>query len=248
MEKADNKTITFTINGRWVKAEPGDNVLNVAKEYGFDVPSLCHHQAVTAYGACRVCLVEITKGGRKKLTTSCNYEVLNGIEVKTDSEEIRKHRATVLELILAEAPGSERVQKLAAEYGVDSSRFKRETDVEKHKDDCMLCGLCVRVCEEIVGVAALSFNGRGDKKGVGGPYMEEPKACIACGACAWVCPTNCIGFVEEDGMRKVLKWGRALPLEKDAAGRPFAPKYQLFHFTKMTGISPEFYKKAPGDR
>lgn len=248
MEKADNKTITFTINGVEVKAEPGDNVLNVARQYGFEIPSLCHHEAVTPYGACRVCLVEITKGGRKKLTTSCNYEVLNGIEVKTDSEAIRKHRATVLELILAEAPKSERVQKLAAEYGVDTSRFRRTEDDNQHRDDCMLCGLCVRVCEEIVGVSALSFNGRGDKKDVGGPYMEEPKACIACGACAWVCPTNCIGFAEEDGMRKVLKWGRALPLEKDAAGRPFAPKYQLYHFSKIAGLSPDFYKKAPGER
>lgn len=247
MEKADNKTITFTINGVEVKAEPGENVLNVARQHGFEIPSLCHHEAVTPYGACRLCLVEITKGGRKKLTTSCNYEVLNGIEVKTESDAIQKHRATVLELILAEAPGSTRVQKLAAEHGVDVSRFRRESDNEK-LDDCMLCGLCVRVCEEIVGVSALSFNGRGDKKGVGGPYMEEPKACIACGACAWVCPTNCIGFVEEDGMRKVLKWGRALPLEKDAAGRPFAPKYQLFHFSKIAGLAPDFYKKAPGDR
>ncbi len=248
MEKADNKTITFTINGVKVTAEPGDNVLDTARRYGFEIPSLCHHEAVTAYGACRVCLVEISKGGRKKLTTCCNYEVLDGIEVKTDSEEIRKHRATVLELILAEAPGSERIKKLAAEYGVDTSRFCRESEDEKHRDNCMLCGLCVRVCEEVVGASALSFNGRGDKKDVGGPYMEEPKACIACGACAWACPTDCIGFVEEDGMRKVLKWKRALPLEVDASGRPFAPKFQLFHFSKLAGLPADFYKKAPGDR
>jgi NAD-dependent dihydropyrimidine dehydrogenase PreA subunit len=106
----------------------------------------------------------------------------------------------------------------------------------------------VRVCDEIVGVHALTFNGRGDKKGVGGPFLEEPKSCIACGACAWVCPTDCIGFVEEDGLRKVVRWGRELPLEKDENGRAFAPKFQLYHFCKVTGISQDFYKRAPGDR
>ena len=248
MEKAEKKTVTFTINGVEVTAEAGTNVLDVARDHGFEVPSLCHHEAVSPYGACRVCLCEITKGGRKKITTSCNYEVLDGIEVKTDSDEIRRHRANVLELILAEAPGSKRVQQLAAEYGVTKSRFARESDAAEERNDCMLCGLCVRTCEEIVGVSALTFNGRGDKKGVGGPFLEEPQACIACGACAWVCPTDCIGFVEEDGMRKVLRWERALPLQEDENGRPFAPKFQLFHFAKIAGLSPDFYKKAPGTR
>lgn len=248
MEKAEKKTVTFTINGVEVTAEAGANVLDVARENGFEIPSLCHHEAVSPYGACRVCLVEINKGGRKRITTSCNYEVLNGIEVKTDSEEIRRHRANVLELILAEAPGSKRVQGLAAEYGVTESRFARESDSDLERNDCMLCGLCVRVCEEIVGVSALTFNGRGDKKGVGGPFLEEPQACIACGACAWACPTDCIGFVEEDGMRKVLRWGRALPLEKDENGRPFAPKFQLHHFSQLAKLPAGFYKKAPGCR
>jgi len=99
-----------------------------------------------------------------------------------------------------------------------------------------------------VEVNALSFQGRGDRRGVGAPYLEAPQNCIACGACAWVCPTNCIGFVEEDGMRKLPKWKRELPLAKDAAGRPFAPKFQLHHFSEKLGLPADFYKKAPGDR
>jgi len=241
-------TVNFTINGIRVEADKGANVLDTARKYGFEIPSLCHHEAVTPYGACRLCLVEITKGGRKKITTSCNYEVLEGIEVKTDSEEIRKHRAMVLELILGEAPGSAHIQKLAAEYGVSRSRFAREEDKELHKEDCILCGLCVRVCSEIVEVNALTFNGRGDKKGVGSPFLEEPKTCIACGACAWVCPTNCIEFVEEEGLRKVKRWGRELPMATDEDGRPIAPQYQLYHFRKLAGVDKDFYKKAPGAR
>jgi NADH dehydrogenase/NADH:ubiquinone oxidoreductase subunit G len=243
-------TVKFTIDGVAVEAAQGASVLDVARHYGFDIPSLCHHEAVTPYGACRVCLVEITKGGRKKLTTCCNYEVLEGIAVVTDSPEIRKHRAMVLELILAEAGDNPRIVELAAQYGVRSSRFVREeaADLSEERDGCILCGLCVRVCDEIVGVHALSFRGRGDKKNVGGPYMEEPQTCIACGACAWACPTDCIGFVEEDGMRKVRKWNRALPLEKDEQGRPFAPKFQLHYFKQLAGLKDDFYKKAPGSR
>jgi NADH dehydrogenase/NADH:ubiquinone oxidoreductase subunit G len=241
-------TVKFRINGVAVEAEQGANVLDTARRYGFDVPSLCHHEAVTPYGACRVCLVQITKGGREKLTTCCNYEVLDGIEVVTDSPEIRKHRAMVLELILSEAPDNPRLRKLAAEYGVKKPRFTAHEDLIKKRDGCILCGLCVRVCDEIVEVNALSFEGRGDKKNVGGPYLEEPQACIACGACAWACPTDCIGFVEEDGMRKVRKWNRALPLEKDENGRVVGPKFQLHHFKQIAKLEKDFYKKAPGSR
>lgn len=241
-------TINFSVNGVQVEAGEGENLIDVARRYGFEIPSLCHHEAVTPYGACRLCLVEVVKGGRKKITTSCNYEVLNGIEVTTDSPEIRKHRAMVIELILAEAPENKYIQDLAAEYGVGKSRFAREEDVSQKRDDCILCGLCSRVCSQIVEVDALSFKGRGDNRTIGTPFGEQPKTCIACGACAWVCPTKCIGFVEENGLRKVQRWGRELPLAKDASGRPFAPQFQLHHFRTVAKLENDFYKKAPGDR
>ena len=241
-------TINFSVNGVQVEAAEGESVIDVARRYGFEIPSLCHHEAVIPYGACRLCLVEIVKGGRKKITTSCNYEVLNGIDVTTDSPEIRKHRAMVIELILAEAPENKYIQALAKEYGVSKSRFARKTDEEQHRDECILCGLCSRVCSQIVEVDALSFKGRGEKRQIGVPFAEQPKTCIACGACAWVCPTQCIGFVEENGVRKVLRWGRELPLAKDAQGRPFAPQYQLHHFRNVAKLDNDFYKKAPGDR
>ncbi|MCU0665453.1 MAG: 2Fe-2S iron-sulfur cluster-binding protein [Myxococcota bacterium] len=241
-------TVKFKINGVEVEAQEGVSVLDTARRYGFEVPSLCHHEAIAAYGACRVCLVEITKGGRSKLTTSCNYEVLPGIEVVTDSPKIRKHRAMVLELILSEAPGAQAVRRMAAEHGVDVSRFVRPADGEHKRDNCILCGLCARVCTEVVGVSALTFNGRGDRRGVGSAFMDQPQSCIACGACAWVCPTDCVGFEEKDGMRKVVRWGRELPMAKDEQGRPVAPTYQLFHFQKVAKLPADFYKKSPGNR
>jgi NADH dehydrogenase/NADH:ubiquinone oxidoreductase subunit G len=242
-------TVAFTIDGVKVEAEAGDNVLDTSRRYGFEVPSLCHHEAVVPYGACRMCLVEITKGKRRKITTSCNYEVLPGIEVRTDTPEIRRHRAMVIELILAEAPDNKAVRELAAEYGVTKPRFKVDAEEARKREGCILCGLCARACTEIVGVSAITFRGRGDGREMGTPFLEEPKACIACGACAWVCPTSCIRFVEEDGVRKVVRWGRELPLAKDESGRPIAPQYQLFHFRKITKDLPkDIFKKAPGER
>ncbi|MCK9523334.1 MAG: 2Fe-2S iron-sulfur cluster-binding protein [Proteobacteria bacterium] len=239
-------TVKFTINGVPVEAEQGESVIEVARRYGFEIPSLCHHHAVTPYGACRVCLVEITKGGRKKMTTCCNYEVQEGIEVITDNEDIHRNRATVLELLLAEAPKAEAIVKLAAEYGVTHSRYALPEGSEptEERDGCILCGLCVRVCEEVVEVSALSFNARGDKRNVGGPYMDTPQNCIACGACAWACPTNCIGFEEKDGMRILKKWNRELPLEYTEAGQPLAPRFQLRHFIEKANLPKDFYKKG----
>ncbi|MBN2530500.1 MAG: (2Fe-2S)-binding protein [Deltaproteobacteria bacterium] len=243
-------TVEITINGVKAKAEKGESLLEVIRKYGFVVPSLCHHHAVEPCGSCRVCLVSVTDNGRTKLAASCNYKVREGLDVTTDSEEIRRNRAMVLELMLAES-NAPQVQKLAAEYGVTSSRFSTEETkaLAAERDGCILCGLCVRVCEEVVEVAALNFEGRGDKRDVGTPYQEAPQNCIACGACAYVCPTDCIGFVEEDGVRKLKKWKRELPMAKDPSGRPIAPQFQLYYFTQKAGLPADFYKKGgPGSR
>ena len=109
--------VEFTIDGKTITAERERSLLNVARENGFDIPSLCHHEAVGAYGACRLCLVEVKKGKRTKLTTSCNYPVLPGIEVTTDSERIRKHRMMVIELLLPRAPRAPKVLAIAKQLG-----------------------------------------------------------------------------------------------------------------------------------
>lgn len=244
-------TVEITINGVKAKAEAGESLLEVIRHYGFEVPSLCHHHAVEPCGACRVCLVSVTDpSGKTKLATSCNYQVREGLDVVTDSEEIRRNRAMVLELMLTESSAPE-VKKLAAQYGVTESRFASEETkkLAEERDGCILCGLCVRVCEEVVEVSALNFMGRGDKRDVGTPYLETPQACIACGSCAYVCPADCIGYYEKDGMRILKKWNRELPIAKGEDGRPIAPKFQLNHFIEKAKLSKDFYKKGgPGSR
>jgi len=133
--------ITFKLDGRQVEAEEGETILRVAQRYNVYIPTLCYHKALTPAGACRLCTVEIFDGRRTRLVTSCNYPVWRDIEVKVDSERVIKGRKMIVELLLARCPGVKLLQDLAKEYGIEKPRFEPETS------DCILCGLCVRMCE-----------------------------------------------------------------------------------------------------
>jgi coenzyme F420-reducing hydrogenase beta subunit len=181
------KEITLKIDGLDVKAKEGTTILDVAKKLDINIPTLCYHPALEPFGACRVCSVEITdKRGRKKIVTSCNYPVSEGLVVDTKSEKVYRTRQLLLDLLLARCPNVKRIQDLAREYGVEKPSFW----VGDPEEDCILCGLCVRVCEELVGVSAITFANRGVKREVTAPYHTISDDCVGCGACAIVCPTD----------------------------------------------------------
>jgi NADH dehydrogenase/NADH:ubiquinone oxidoreductase subunit G len=184
--KKENNVIGFTINGQAVEAEEGWTVLETARYHGFRIPTLCYHEAIEPSGACRLCVVDAREGDWSKVVISCMYPVKEGIEILTDSPRVHNVRQWVLEMLMAECPGSSEIQALAAEYGVKSSRFA----VENPENQCMLCGLCVRVCNEVLGVQAISFASRGTGKEITTPYKVPSTACVACGACVTVCPTG----------------------------------------------------------
>jgi bidirectional [NiFe] hydrogenase diaphorase subunit len=173
------------IDGREVEAVSREPILKSIRALGIKVPTLCHMDGLEPYGVCRMCVVEVKRGKRTRLVTSCNYPAQEGLEVFTNTERVRQHRRVMAELLLARCPDVPRVQKLAASVGVKETRFK-----SAEKSDCVLCGLCVRVCDEIVDASALSFIDRGNQRTVGTPWYVDPDACIACGACTYVCPTG----------------------------------------------------------
>lgn len=184
--KAENSGIKFTIDGVDVVAEEGWTVLDTARQYGINIPTLCYHPAVEASGACRLCVVEAREGNWSKIVISCMYPPWEGVEILTNSPRVLNTRKWILEMLLAECPGSPEIKKLAAEHGVTSTRFSIKDPEEK----CLLCGLCVKVCQEVVGVQAISFGSRGTSKIVATPYMVPNQACISCGSCLTVCPTG----------------------------------------------------------
>jgi coenzyme F420-reducing hydrogenase beta subunit len=161
-------------------------ILEAARLAGIYIPTLCHHPSLVAYGSCRLCTVQIVKNGRKKFVTACNYPIEEGLVVNTCTQEIADIRRMILELLIARCPQEKRLQDMAGEYGIFKPRFALEDK------NCILCGLCYRVCEELVGVCAINAQSRGVSRDVDTPYGELSEDCIACGACALVCPTKSI--------------------------------------------------------
>jgi bidirectional [NiFe] hydrogenase diaphorase subunit len=174
--------ITLTINGLEVKVEKGTTILEAAKFLGFPIPTLCYMEGLSPYGACRLCVVEIGEAPRSRLVTSCTYPVEEGLKVRTASTRVLKARRMILELLLASCPQSKVIQDLASEYNIRQQRFKQEYE------DCILCGLCVRMCSEQMMAKAIGFRGRGEDRSIGTPFDIKSETCRLCGGCIYVCP------------------------------------------------------------
>jgi predicted molibdopterin-dependent oxidoreductase YjgC len=205
--------VRFLADGRELAGVRGESLLAALRRAGIQVPSLCFLEKLPAYGACRLCLVEIRRGKKTRLATSCDHPVLEGLEVRTDTEAVVRHRRVVLELLWARAPRVPAIQALAREHGVETGRFEpRPPAADEAEDRCILCGLCVRVCRVGARAEALALAGRGRGKRLGArPFGELPEACIGCGACAWVCPTGAICMEPEAVSRLRGRWGAERP-------------------------------------
>ncbi|MDI7247990.1 MAG: NADH-dependent [FeFe] hydrogenase, group A6 [Bacillota bacterium] len=213
---APAKALRLTIDGREVEAYEGETVLDAARRAGRDIPTLCYHPAVGRIGSCRVCVVEIE--GARTLPASCVTPVADGMVVHTNTPAVREARRTVLELLLAAHPhdclkcernGRCELQDLAMRLGIRNARFRREkvhsepdassAALVREPDKCVLCGRCVKVCNEVQAVGVLGFAYRGTRSCVT-PMFEHGLAeskCVSCGQCAKVCPVGAISEKEE---------------------------------------------------
>jgi len=228
--------IPFKIDGQPVEGRDGGNVLEVALDAGIEIPHLCYNESVKPYGACRLCLVEVTNRGKSRMTTSCTYPVIEGIEVFTQTEKVLRARKMMIELTLAMCPGDQLIRDMAKEMGVQEVRFKRDDK------DCILCGLCGRICDEVVGAHAIQFAFRGDRKEVIPPFGGEAMNCIACGACVIACPVDVIRMKEEGDERTIVRWKRTLKMKKcKICGNTFAPWFQLEKFKEQAKLAKDFF-------
>lgn len=247
--------ITFLLDGRRVEASSGDMLLPVARREGADIPSLCHVEGLSPGSACRLCLVEVEDGARRRVVTSCDYPLEEGIRVWTTGPRLERLRRGILELHLARVPSSRRIRDLARKHGVSGAGGLRVGDPGER---CILCGLCARVCSELVGAHAVTMAGRGGARRATLPYEEaDARECIGCGACSWVCPESCIEIEPIAIERMRSRWGDERPCRYALMG--LVPGALCAHdygcrtcpfdhemFERAGGLHPAFLKLEPG--
>lgn len=222
MQTTTKTKVNIKINGKSMQANQGETIIEAAKRNNIHIPTLCYHEDLCLSGICRVCVVEIE--GQNLLQTSCNTPVAEGMVVKTNSDKVRKSRKMILELLLAEHVGecttckrnlNCELQELASKYGIEDIRFekpeKKRFEIENNSpivrdnDKCILCKRCVRVCEEIQGVEAITPVGRGKDTTIGCLYdlTLNETTCVFCGQCINRCPTGAL--TEKDATKDVWK-------------------------------------------
>jgi len=197
--------IEFVLDDRRAAGSRGEMLLPAARRAGARIPSLCHVDGLEPAAACRVCLVDVDDGRRRRIVTACDLPLREGLRVRTTGRKLDRLRRSVIRLHLARAPASREIQELARRFGVEGTGGLRIPDPAQK---CILCGLCVRVCGQIVGAHALGAAGRGAHRRVA-PAFEEDDAreCIGCGACSWICPSRCIEMEPIAIERLRARWG-----------------------------------------
>ncbi len=178
--------VLLQIDGRDVEATEGMTILEAAQSVGISIPTLCHHQKLEPYGGCRVCTVEVAARGRTNFVAACLYPVEKNLTVTTRSEKIDSIRKILLEMMMAHAPDSPELAQLAQEYGADKSRLKKKASF------CILCGLCIRYCNEVKRKNAIGFVDRGVRREISFVPEVASKECWNCKECFPLCPTSAL--------------------------------------------------------
>ena len=230
--------ITVTIDGKKIEAAAGENLLDVCRREFIPIPTLCDHGDLKPYGVCRLCIVEWDRGDWSKIVTSCNFPVKDGQIFKTNSDKVVRQRKMIMELTLARSSQTPEIIDVAKRIGVDVDKIR----FPKKDDGCILCGMCIRACSEVVEANAISFAGRGPTRKISSPFFDEAGDCIGCGSCAYVCPTNYIKMEEDADYRTFPEWKVKFEMARcKKCGQKIAPKKQLEFIRKKANLPADWF-------
>ena len=193
---AERQKYSVDIDGKQVEVDRDTTVLEAARMAEVHIPTLCSSELVGPYGACRLCMVEVDDGRRRRLVTSCNYPVRKDLQVDTKSERVTANRKTVLEMLWARWPRVKTIADMARFNGIERPRFTHP-QMDCNPNACVLCGLCAEVCEQGIWEKIIHFAGRGSDRRVMMPYDDVNPHCVGCGACADICPTGAITMSDD---------------------------------------------------
>ncbi len=240
--------VSITINGREIQTDKEDiTLLQLARSNGIGIPTLCFHKALLPYGACRLCVVEVTKGQNTKIVNSCAFPVReDGISVETNTPRLKRIRKNILEFLLARCPEVDMIKKMASGMGVKEKRLSEKQLPEEKKEECILCGLCVRVCDEVIGKEAISFVHRGADREVAAPFYTHSRDCVGCTACHFVCPTGAVKVKELGNKRFISPWNTEITLMTcEMCGISFAPETSQGYLKAKLNMPAEWLKLCP---
>ena len=237
---------TLSVNGRRVTVPDDATILDAARAAGVEVPTLCQFDGLEPWGGCRLCVVDMSQEGWDedwfKMVTACNHPVDEGMRVVTHSERVLATRQVVMDLLLARCPETPLIQKIAAEHGIEKTSYEPNPE----PTDCILCGLCTRVCDHI-GVSAIASVNRGWGREIAPPFHGEPPDCIGCLACAEICPTDYIPFTDGNVTRTI--WNKDFEMLRDpATGQAVITKAQAEHFAERSGVPMAYFETSDASK
>ena len=236
--------MTIYIDNKKIKIDKEKTILEAATANGIEIPHFCEHPSLEPYGACRICMVEVEKNSWRTLTTSCTHPVKDGMKIFTDSENVIEARKFAVRLLQMLAPEADSIRELAKKLKMKEAEY----DLRNESDNCIRCGLCVRVCREMIGKEAISFINRGIKRIPETPFLENNPDCISCGACAYLCPTGRITVTDSGNIREIKEWHKKEEMaECPECKTLFMPKNELLHVKekmKEAGIPADIIELA----
>ena len=226
--------VKLTIDNKQIEIEDGATILAAASKAGIKIMTLCHNDELSPAGACRVCVVEVDSPNGPIIVSSCSQTVMEGMVVSTKSDTVISARKMAIEVLLAHNPHSDQIAKLAQVFKLDAPRFTIKNA------ECILCQLCVRTCREVVGVNAITFKAQGiERDNKKAAMVWDQEKCIACGSCAYICPTDAVTVSDNYQTRVINTPDLKMEFAMKACtkcGSYYAPQKQLGYMAKTANL------------